>query len=408
MASHLDSHKFLSLLLPFKNASLMNSKGELLFSKDADSFKTTTSRIVLFQIVKKYLPPKVGDIIISNDPENGGTQLNRVFFISCLHPNLYIVWDAELNEIHFKIPLTPLVERNKKNQIIWSALIETQPAKDKFQRFFENQINKISQIKIFDHFIATFSSEAFQKSWFNVTKDIFEDHFNLKSYGQHQLAVNYRDKQIKMTTTADEKLDAKLFTLDLSGTSAASDFSCASHVVESGLMIEISKFYHLEKALSQPILDKVKLLLPPRSIVSKAIPTGEYNFELQKLTRQMIRFCLGQMNIQGKKTIQKFNMYSTYYLSLNSSKIDYSNFLSNSRIDFEYKELFNKKILRHSDREYQGELVYEQDEPTLLSVYGISALEDQDIRWIKVNDKRVHHGVFNLKKGDQISFKWKI
>jgi len=408
MATHLDSHKFLSLLSPFKNASLMNSKGELLFSKDADSFKTTTSRIVLFQVVKKYLPPQVGDIIISNDPENGGTQLNRVFFISCLHSNLYIVWDAEFNEIHFKIPLTPLVEKNKKNPIIWSALIEAQTAKDKFQRFFEAQINKLSLIKVFDNFIATFSSDTFQKSWFSVTKAVFEDHFNLKSYGQHQLAVQYRQKQIKMTTTADEKLDAKLFTLDLSGTSPADEFSCASHVVESGLMIEISKFYQLEKALSQPILDKVKLLLPPKSVVSKAIPTGEYNFELQKLTRQMIRHCLGQMNIQGKKTLQKFNMYSTYYLSMNSAKIDYSNFLSNSRIDFEYKDLFEKRIFKHFDREYQGHLVYELSEPTLLSIYGISSPEDQDIRWIKVNDQRVHHGVFKIQKGDTISFKWKI
>ena len=178
MATHLDSHKFLSLLSPFKNASLMNSKGELLFSKDADSFKTTTSRIVLFQVVKKYLPPQVGDIIISNDPENGGTQLNRVFFISCLHSNLYIVWDAEFNEIHFKIPLTPLVEKNKKNPIIWSALIEAQTAKDKFQRFFEAQINKLSLIKVFDNFIATCIKIAFNIFHYTLTPArVFTCHF---------------------------------------------------------------------------------------------------------------------------------------------------------------------------------------------------------------------------------------
>lgn len=408
MSTHLDSHKFLSLLSPFKNASIMNNKGELIYSKDADSFKTTTSRIVLFQIAKKYLSPKPGDIIISNDPENGGTQLNRIFFICCLHSNLFVVWDAELNEVQFKIPLTPLVESNQKNALIWQALIESQSAAEKFRNFFEKQISKMSQMQVFKKFILSISAESFQKSWFKLTKSIFEDHFSLKSYGQHELMIKYRDKQIKINATADEKQEVKSFKLDLSGTSMADQFSCASHVVESGLIIEISKFYNFERCLSQPILDHLKLVLPPKSVVSKSIATGEYNFELQKLTRQMMKYCLSQMNTQGKKNDKKFQVYSTAYFSLNADHLQLSNFLSNSRIDFLIGDLFTKKLLSHSDREYKATLQYKLDNPSQLNLYGVKSTTDTDTRWIKINNEIAHHGHFTLKKGDEISFSWKI
>lgn len=408
MSTHLDSHKFLALLSPFKNASIMNNKGELIYSKDADSFKTTTSRIVLFQIAKKYLSPKPGDIIISNDPENGGTQLNRIFFICCLHPNLFVVWDAELNDVQFKIPLTPLVESNQKNAMIWSALIESQPSADKFRIFFEKQISKMNQMQVFKKFIAAISAENYQKTWFKLTKSIFEDHFSLKSYGQHQLMIEYRNQQIKINASADEKQNIKSFKLDFSGTALAGQFSCASHVVESGLMIEISKYYHFEKCLSQPILDHLKLLLPPKSIVSKSIPNGEYNFELQKLTRQMMRHCLNQMNIQGKKIEKKFNAYSTAYISLNSEHIQFSNFLSNSRIDFLVGDLFEKISLNHTEKDYKAVLKYRLDKTSQLNLYGVRAKTDSETRWIKINGEIAHHGQFVLKKNDELSFSWKL
>ncbi len=408
MSTHLDSHKFLALLSPFKNASIMNNKGELIYSKDADSFKTTTSRIVLFQIAKKYLSPKTGDIIISNDPENGGTQLNRLFFICCLHNNLFVVWDAELNEVQFKIPLTPLVENNKKNEMIWQALIESQPAAEKFRAFFEKQIKKMNQMQVFKKFILSISTETFQKTWFKMTKAIFEDHFSLKSYGRHQLAVEYRNQQIKISAEADEKQNIKSFKLDLSGTALADKFSCASHVVESGLMIELSKFYNFEKCLSQPILDHVKLLLPPKSIVSKSNASGEYNFELQKLTRQMMRHCLNQMNTQGKKSEKKFLIYSTAYLSFNSDHVQLSNFLSNSRIDFLVGDLFDKNVLQHSERDYKAVLKYKLDTTSQLNLYGVKAPNDSEQRWIKINGEIAHHGQFVLKKNDVLSFSWKL
>jgi predicted enzyme involved in methoxymalonyl-ACP biosynthesis len=160
--------------------------------------------------------------------------------------------------------------------------------------------------------------------------------------------------------------------------------------------------------LSQPILDRLKLVLPPKSVVSKSIATGEYNFELQKLTRQMMKYCLSQMNTQGKKNDKKFQVYSTAYFSLNAEHLQLSNFLSNSRIDFLIADVFIKKLLSHSEREYKATLQYKLDTPSQLNLYGVQSTTDNDSRWIKINNEIAHHGQFTLKKGDEISFSWTI
>jgi CRISPR/Cas system-associated protein endoribonuclease Cas2 len=56
-----------------------------------------------------------------------------------------------------------LVESNQKNALIWQALIESQPAAEKFRNFFEKQISKMSQMQVFKKFILSISAESFQK-----------------------------------------------------------------------------------------------------------------------------------------------------------------------------------------------------------------------------------------------------
>ena len=89
--------------------SLVNQEGQLLFSKDATQTDLlTTTRLVCFQIIKKYLQPKPLDLFIMNDPENGGYSLTKMIFVAALSDNLYVIWNKDLNFIDFKIPPTPL------------------------------------------------------------------------------------------------------------------------------------------------------------------------------------------------------------------------------------------------------------------------------------------------------------
>ena len=53
--SHLDYYYFEALLKKYDNASILNAQGELLYSKDTALETTLTSRLVVFQNVKKYL-----------------------------------------------------------------------------------------------------------------------------------------------------------------------------------------------------------------------------------------------------------------------------------------------------------------------------------------------------------------
>ncbi|MBC7753551.1 MAG: hypothetical protein H7Z71_04885 [Moraxellaceae bacterium] len=413
MISHLESHKFGSIISHFNNASIVNSKGELLFSKDADPFKTTTSRLVLFQIAKKYLSPSTGDIIISNDPENGGTSLSRIYFISCLSLNLFLIWDAEFYPIDFKIPLSPFVENGKISPFMKTALIESQPNKEHYSAFFETEIGKFNTVNKFKEFIREASGEDFQKQWFMVCKNIFINHFEAKAFGQSELSYKYKtDHLLKLRTEVDEKQNQRFFKVDFSGSSLAkpgpAQISCASHVIESGLIIEFSKYYALEKYLSQPILDHVKLILPPKSIVSNAHKAGEFNFELQKMARQMMKFNLTQINAQTKKNDKKFSLYSTHLLQMTSGTETNLFFLSNSRIQFENLNSFHQKILQNTDGEYKACLVYNSDKPLTIRVSGISSDEDHAKRWLKINKAPVRHGTFNLKKGDEFILNWKI
>jgi hypothetical protein len=413
MISHLESHKFSSIISHFKNASIVNSKGELLFSKDADPFKTTTSRLVLFQIAKKYLSPNIGDVIISNDPENGGTSLSRIYFISCLSANLFLIWDSEFYPIDFKIPLTPFVEKGEISPFIWTALIEAQSNKEQYANFFEKEVSQFNTVNKFTEFINEASQDDFQKQWFVVCKNIFVNHFESKAFGQSELSYKYKtDHLLKLKTEVDEKQNQRFFKVDFSGTSLTlpgqSQISCASHVVESGLIIEFSKYYDLEKYLSQPILDHIKLVLPPKSIVSNAHKAGEFNFELQKMARQMMKYNLTQINSQTKKTEKKFSLYSTHLLQMTSDDETNLFFLSNSRIQFENLISFTQKTLQNTEGEYKACLVYNAEKPITVRVSGISSEEDHTKRWLKINKDSVKHGTFSLKKGDELIFNWKI
>ncbi len=411
MISHLESHKFSSIISHLQNASLVNAKGELLFSKDADPFKTTTSRLVLFQIAKKYLSLSIGDVLISNDPENGGTSLSRVYFISCLSPNLFLIWDVDFFLIDFKIPLTPLLEKQRTNAFVWSALVDSQPNKEKYATFFNEQIHKFETINKFSDFIKVASDDTFQRQWFLVCKNIFIKHFEAKSFGQSELSYKYKDNvNIKLKVEVDEKQNARFFKVDFSGTSffQPNNLSCASHVVESGLIIEFSKYYNLEKYLSQPMLDHIKLILPPKSVVTTAHKLGEFNFELQKMIRQMMRFNLSQINSQTKKKDKKFSLYSTHLLQMNSKDETNLIFLSNSRIHFESLSFFKQKVLQSVDGEYKASLIFNSEQPVRIHLRGICSEEDHSKRWIKINKQPVKHGSFELKKDDEIAFLWKI
>lgn len=404
---HLDYHYFQSFLNHFKNASLVNLNGELLFSRDSELCSTTTSRLVSYQIVKKYLKLNPGDIFITNDPENGGYSYSKVFFISALTDNLFLIWSDDISQVQFKIPLSPLVEAHKKNAMLWSAMIEPHPQKAVLSQFFDEQIEHYTSCYRATPYLDFLSEPDFQQIWFKTCKDEFERQFDLRAQGQADLSLKYHDKLVKMGLGIEEKQNQRTITIDFSNTQLAEKMCAASHVIESAMIQEFVYHYKLHQFLSQPILNQIKLMMPPKSVVSKAHTTGEHNFELQGVIRQMLKHLLLQLSSNAKKG-EKFALKSEAQLNFIADSNVRAGFLLDESFSLEdLTQFFKPTTMSMKDNNYHGEYVVKGAGLTLDTFYLYSEF-DHNKRFLKINQKSIKSGRHQLKENDQLSIHWKL
>lgn len=404
---HLDYHYFQSFLSHFKNASLVNLNGELLFSRDSELCSTTTSRLVSYQIVKKYLKLNPGDIFITNDPENGGYSYSKVFFISALTENLFLIWSDDLSQIQFKIPLSPLVEAHKKNSMLWSAMIDPHPQKTILADFFEEQIENYTSCFRATPYLDFLSEPDFQNIWFKTCKAEFERQFDLRAQGHADLILKYHDKLVKMNLGIEEKQNQRTIAIDFSNTQIAEKMCAASHVIESAMIQEFAYHYKLHQFLSQPILNQIKLTMPPKSVVSKAHITGEHNFELQGVIRQMLKHLLSQLSTNAKKS-EKFALKSEVQLNFIADSHVRAGFLLDTSFSLEdLTKFFIPATMSMKENNYHGEYVVKGSGLTLDTFYLYSEF-DHNKRFIKINNKSIKSGRHQLKENDQLSIHWKL
>ena len=404
---HLDYHYFQSFLNHFKNASLVNLNGDLLFSRDSELCSTTTSRLVSYQIVKKYLKLNPGDIFITNDPENGGYSYSKVFFISALTENLFLIWSDDVSQVQFKIPLSPLVEAHKKNSMLWSMMIEPHPQKTVLAEFFEAQIEHYTSCFRATPYLDFLSEPDFQNIWFKTCKAEFERQFDLRAQGQADINIKYHEKLVKMGLGIEEKQNSRTITIDFSSTQLADKMCAASHVIESAMIQEFVYHYKLHQFLSQPILNQIKLIMPPKSVVSKANATGDHNFELQGVIRQMLKFLLLQLSGTAKKG-DKFNLKSEAQLNFIADSNVRNGFLLDESFSLEdLTQFFKPTTMSMKENNYHGEYVVKGAGLTLDSFYLYSDF-DHNKRFIKINNKSIKSGRHSLKENDQLSIHWKL
>lgn len=405
---HLDYYYFQSFLNHFKNASLVNLNGELLFSRDTELCSTTTSRLVSYQIVKKYLSLRPGDIFITNDPENGGYSYSKVFFISALTENLFLIWSDDISQIQFKIALSPLMEAHNKNPMLWSAMIESHPKHATLARFFDEQIEHYTSCFRATPYLDFLSEPSFQQFWFKTCKAEFERQFDLRTQGQDELSLKYHDKLIKISLGITEKQNQRTITIDFSNTHLADKMCAASHVIESAMIQEFVYHYKLHRFLSQPVLNQIKLIMPPKSLVSKAYPTGEYNFELQSIIKQALKHLLTQLSV-SKKSENKFSLKSEVQLNFISDSNVRAGFLLDQ--DFTLQDIskfFVPTIMSMKENNFHGEFVVRPQTQLTLDAFYLYSEFDHNKRFIKINQKSIKSGKYQLKENDQISIHWKI
>ncbi len=299
-----ETQNFFKLVLnPFNSGSLITEDGKLLASCDQHHLQSTTSRLVVFQIMKKYLNPQIGDLFILNDPENGGLNYQNIFFTTRLTEKLYLVFVQESRAVGFKIPPTPLFEKSFKNKTIWPFLVEQQPEAPALSDFFETQWNRVQQLKKLDVFLQDISLIKNQQAYFKIVQQIFERQFGHKSLGQSELVYKITETDsVKLKLAIDEKQNQRTIYADFSQSSGPVRYSAASHIIESCLIKAFADHYGMTDVLSQPLLDRIRLTLPPQSIVSKAHPQGAHNLLLQKIVAEQVTYLLTNLAASAKKT----------------------------------------------------------------------------------------------------------
>lgn len=395
-----------------RSFSLVNGEGQLLFSKDSRLECLTTSRLVAFQIVKKYLKPKPLDLIILNDPENGGFSLTKIIFIACLNENLHLVWDEDLSLLDFKIPPTPLYENNQKNSFVWNALVDNHAESLVFKNFFESEKAKLDSLLSQKEHIQQLSNLKNQNMWLKASQEIFDIQMGNKAFGNAECSYRTSAQQlIKLHLTTEEKQSIKLITLDFTNTSIATNFSAASHVVESGLIQKIIQFYQIENFFSQAVLDKI--ILPPKSIVSKAHPRGEWNYEIQSICSQMCTFNLTQLNSQARKSNLQFEVAPELKLDLVCAEATHPMSFDPKSIMLEH---FEKLLMQNQIRllqcqrgEQSIQLKFEVTDSARPALWVKSKLFTENKDFIfKINNQTPTERKLTLHPQDQVQIHWKM
>lgn len=396
----------------FKSCSAVNADGALLASNDRTSELLTTTRLVAFQIVKRYLNPQPKDLFVMNDPENGGYSFSKLIFVAAIDANLFLIWNEPNPLIDFKIPPTPLYEKDKKNEFVWKALVDSNENAAELKEFFENEKSKIDVIAGQTSLVKNLVQPKNQALWLKATQEVFEHQFSNKALGsfdcQHKTAAN---QLIKLKFTAEERQNVKSISLDFTNSSPATNYHTASHVIESGLVQKLIQFYQIENYLSQSVLDKIKIILPPKSIASKAHPTGAFNHEIQSICMQLCNHNLTQLNSQIRKSSAAFEIDSELNLELKSKGRNYKLKFHQKNVrlpNFEQliqEKLISVKKMQKTDQCFNLSFEVLQSQIEQLKVTTKLGCAKQG-EVVKINDENFILNECALKPGDTVTLKW--
>jgi hypothetical protein len=406
--------QFKTLTHFWPSCSVVNADGHLLYSNDREQALLTTTRLVAFQIVKKYLRPQALDLFILNDPENGGFQYQRPLFIAGLSNNLFVIWDTSLPLIDFKIPPTPLFDKGIRNEFVWKAMVEAHPQAQEFTSALLQQKTSLDRVLSQKQLVSDLSNPKNQQQWFKISQEAFGELFSNKAYSSFEASHRLNASQIfKLKISAEEKQNLKQINLDMSNTSLAQDIFAASHVIESAMIKRIVDFYEMGDFFTQMVLDKIKTTLPPRSIVSKAHPLGLYSYDLQSIAHQICDYCLTQMNSPLRKGHTQFEYKHFLLLRIHHSQSDRLTFLSAQRFDLKgfedltHSHRIRMKVMKRTDQ--SGRLDFEIIQPEGLGIQFLNlAPSESSAIQLKVNDQpqRTIQGQLMLKQGDQVQLEW--
>ncbi len=403
-----------TILSHFNSASLVTEDGKLLASIDCDVYKSTTSRLVVFQIIKKYLNPQINDLFILNDPGNGGLNYQNIFFTTRLTDKIFLVFVQAVPQINFKIPPTPLYDNGLKNKTVWPFLVDQNPQAEVLRTFFEKNWNEVLRLRNLSPFLSEISVGKNQLAYFRIVAQIFECNFNTKALGQSEVSLKLGGSDtIKVSLAIDEKQNQRTIHADFSQTSVAGKVFAASHVIESAVIMAIAESYGMCDLLSQPLLDLIRLTLPPQSIVSKANPLGTYNLLLQKAVSEQILFLLTSLAGKARAAASTFKLKPEFRIDLEIENKICEIHATNKK--FVFKDLdyliISKALLPLVSQQVEGKIHLKLQvltaNPVLIKPQLI--LQSYSQEFLQIADKPLaKDSVTTLKQNEIIELNWSL
>ena len=303
-------------------------------------------------------------------------------------------------------------KKNKKNEFVWKALVDNNENSAEMTAFFENEKNKINVLMTQTDLIRTVAQSKYQSLWLKATQEIFDHQFSNKALGsyecQHKTSTN---QIIKLKFSAEERQNVKQILLDFSNSSLATTYHAASHVIESGLIQKLIQFYEVDSYLTQSILDKIKIILPPKSIASKAHATGQFNHELQSVSGQLCQHNLTQLNSQIRKSQAIFEIESELRIELKAkNQVFQMNFQQKNMSlpcleSFIQDQVIEIKKMQRTDHQFNLSFKVLKSDLNILRITTQLGL-NKNSHYFKINDVDVLAADHPIKVGDAVTMKW--
>ncbi len=267
-------------------SALVTSDGDLLFVKSQEAINCATLGVAA-QTVMKYLPLRIGDVAIVNDPYSGGSTLNECTFVTKLFENSgYAVWWAYRNKFQDKllvaktveeegirIPPTPIFQNGNINQVIMSALSAHPACSTEFVNWITENSQWVSQkVKSFQSFLATsrtpFNKQAF-KDYLNDSKNIARDKITEAASGDAKFEIYLDNGEIiKMQM---EISDGQV-RLDFTGTSISKTHLLTESAAYGVCFATIAKFYGFEQFANTGGFSVLQITKPQGCLLNAKYP----------------------------------------------------------------------------------------------------------------------------------------
>lgn len=279
---------FHSLLNDFLQgeSALVTLDGDILGVKGCQpvSYGTLTAAAAT---ASKYLNLQEGDIAILNDPYSGGTILSEMTFIMAVSEDLLWVTRRPLDpsvkiansieEEGLRIPPTPVLQKNKVNEMILTAMQAHPACPHNFIPWLKAQCEDLTVKgkKLF---------EAVTYAGFTITGELIEEYLELSK----QTALQKISEKVSGEARVDVVLDSGellrmnmnihdgQISLDFSGTTAAKTVSLTDSATYGACFASISRYYGFDHFVNSGSFSILQLTKPAGCWLMSKYPASTY------------------------------------------------------------------------------------------------------------------------------------